>query len=96
LVVARQAEQDIKRVIFQEVAAVLRGVEAEILLTDGRIRAAQKQIATLQVRRERLGGMCAEYSHLTNTISCVPAAAVVVKGQVLHTAGRRQSHAPIC
>ena len=48
LVVAGQAEQDIKRVIFQEVAAAIRGVDAEIQLTDGRIRAAQEQIAAQQ------------------------------------------------
>src|SRR5215472_1839048 len=62
LVVARQAEQDIKRVIFREVAAAVRGLEAEILVTEGRIRAAEEQITAQQSRVERLGGMRAEYS----------------------------------
>jgi succinoglycan biosynthesis transport protein ExoP len=92
LVVARQAEQDIKRVIFQEVAATIRGVKAEIQLTGGRIRAAQEQIAAQQSRIERLRFMRAEYSNLSNTTSCVPAAPVVVKGQVLPAAGRWQGH----
>ncbi len=68
LVVARQAEQDIKRVIFQEVAAAIRGVEAEIQLTEGRIRAADEQIAAQQSRIQRLGGMRAEYSNLVDQV----------------------------
>jgi polysaccharide biosynthesis transport protein len=68
LVVARQAEQDIKRVIFQEVAAAVKGLEAEILVTEGRIRAANEQIAAQQSRIERLGGMRAEYSNLVDQV----------------------------
>jgi succinoglycan biosynthesis transport protein ExoP len=68
LVVARQAEQDIKRVIFQEVAAAIRGVEAEIQLTDGRIRAAEEQLSTQDARVKHLGAMRAEYSNLVDQV----------------------------
>jgi hypothetical protein len=73
LVVARQAEQDIKRVTFKEVVAAVRGVEAEIQLTEGRTRAAEEQIAAQQVRIERRGDMRGESSNLANATSNVPA-----------------------
>ncbi len=68
LVVARQAEQDIKRVIFQEVAAAIRGVEAEIQLANGRIQAAEEQLATENSRVKRSGAMRAEYSNLVDQV----------------------------
>ena len=68
LVVARQAEQDIRRSIYKEVATAVRGLEGEIQVTDGRIRAADEQLATERGRIERLAQMRAEYSNLVDQV----------------------------
>jgi uncharacterized protein involved in exopolysaccharide biosynthesis len=68
LAVARQAEQDIKRVIFKEVATAARGVEADIQLTEGRIRSAEEQLGVQQRRIERLAALRAEYSNIVDQV----------------------------
>jgi uncharacterized protein involved in exopolysaccharide biosynthesis len=68
LVVARQAEQDIKRSIHTEVATACRCVEGEIQVTEGRIRAAEDQLAAQRGRIERLAGLRAEYSNLVDQV----------------------------
>jgi uncharacterized protein involved in exopolysaccharide biosynthesis len=66
LVVARQAEQDIKRSIYKEVATACRCVDGEIQVTEGRIRAAEEQLATQRARIQRLARLRAEYSNLVD------------------------------
>jgi polysaccharide biosynthesis transport protein len=68
LAVARQAEQDIKQVIFKEVATAARGIEADIQLTESRIRNAEEQLGVQQRRIERLAALRAEYSNLVDQV----------------------------
>jgi hypothetical protein len=55
----------------------------------------QEVAAAQEFHMERRGDMRVEYSNLTTTTSCGPAAPVVLKGEVLRTVRRWQSHTPI-
>ncbi|HEV3416986.1 MAG TPA: hypothetical protein VG056_09245, partial [Pirellulales bacterium] len=68
LVVAREAEHDLQRVIYKEVASAIRGVEGDFQLTDSRIHAAEEQLAEQRARVARLAGLRAEYSNLVDLV----------------------------
>lgn len=82
---ARNSEQEIVQHINNELAVAVRGVQAELHLSDNQIASLQAQLTAARERLDRLAGLRAEYSNLV--------AEVDRRTKQLETAERNQADA---
>lgn len=61
---SKSAEAEISQSLHEEMAVAIKGLEVEVKLTDERLAALKKQLATDEGRLQRLASLRAEYANL--------------------------------